>query len=122
GPSTSRRSAEPSPEAPRLLGCTPHRFITQPLGALTMISNITLIFARADAYTALIGGNDGEEELVICASPGQDGDVRLVLTAMSVDGGARFIEPAQSRPSHAPNIFLTRCAHLENALRSALWR
>lgn len=86
-----------------------------------MITDINLIFARGDAYTALVGGNGGENELVISCSPGQDGNVAVSLVAMSVDGGAKRLGVPLAHDSR-DGIALVRLARLESSLRMALTR
>lgn len=43
------------------------------------------------AYTTLIDGNDGEEQLAIIQSGGQDGKTVLTIIAPQVDGGLRVL-------------------------------
>ena len=43
------------------------------------------------SYGISIRGNDGEEELHILGSGGQDGSISTVIVAMEVDGGAKIL-------------------------------
>lgn len=43
------------------------------------------------SYGISIRGNDGEEELHILGSGGQDGSIATVIVAMEVDGGAKIL-------------------------------
>jgi len=42
-------------------------------------------------YTTLVSGNDGEEQLIIAASPGQCGRTALLVAQASVDVGMQVL-------------------------------
>lgn len=87
-----------------------------------MITSLNLIFARADSYTALVGGNEGEHELVISCSPCQDGRVMLSMMAVSFGGGATRLLPAARHIAGARNGFpLVQATALFDVIRSALF-
>lgn len=74
------------------------------------------VAASPGGYATTITGNGGEEELVICASGGQDGRYALSILAMSVDGGGTLLYNAGGLPRpHA-----VYAGALEDTLRSII--
>jgi hypothetical protein len=84
-----------------------------------VITNLELLFASANSYSAVISGNGGEDELVISVTPGQDGNTVVAATAISVDGGP--VQRVEFSASGSRNGYpMVRTDHLQHAVRQIL--
>lgn len=87
-----------------------------------MIHNLSIIFIRADAYTAIVAGNAGARELIISASPAHDGRTCLSLTIAATGGQILRLDPRARYLQGACRGFpLVRTTDLEEAIRNALY-